>query len=276
MKTKLLYIAAIFTVACSKESMEAQIITITPDDTVIITTPATVTIDNTQYTNVDVPSIPIVGQGTVTETITDVSKPDDTEPSFSYYYAIQPEQHWVAKGYTDGAGFGQFLRPNATEIPQSPDRIQAVAFTQMSQSDISGFNVLYTDAYTTTGIKSALDEALGLMDEGFAHDSEHIYLHSADGFAYGFGGLAVGDGIVVADTYGLTNYLLIHEFAHNFQAANFSVDTWSSLQQNHYISDYGTTAVSEYIADAFAYYYTNQPLPQAVVDQIQLELQRYN
>lgn len=287
---KMLYIAAALSMAsCAKDEIYSQefisvhkttsqttTTTITPTITDVKTETSTPTVaimtvetpaQTLTYQVISIEGVPtIMGNGSVTETAYLDSKGD-----IFYNYETTPAEGWALTGYEDELGNIQWAQSLGSEFNY---RINTFRFLPVRQIAIHGVTLhIYGSPNTSDAtIIQSVNEGLAPLNNNTLQYVHNI--HITEQTPYFFGGLGLSDGFVLNGTGALTPYVITHESGHVFAANDdrYNHNTWTSLHANHYVSQYGETAVFEYFAEAFAYYYTGNAIPDAVRNELELIL----
>lgn len=216
---------------------------------------------------------PVVGQGSViVSSITDAKGDTFTD------YLFIPAPGWRVSGYTS-EGSTQYINTNS--LPSQSVPIQGVRFIEVTPFDYMGVSIHLDTAeieLTEAAVRAKLNDIIGII--GIEIFSLLDIVTITDESPYFFSGLASTridngarvDEIIINGNYAFNNYVLLHEIGHIFSTNNNDYDhgVWTSLQANNYVSQYGDSAVFEYFAEAFAFYFDGRrdSLPQPVIDEL--------
>ena len=255
----------------------ALLLTVSATGQITYTSTST-TISGATYSNVDNIGQPAInGNGNVTESFI-----RDIKDDVFYEYQINSANGWGLTGYSSGSNFswgGDFI-PHGHQY-----RVSEFTFLPLRNIAIQGATVKvwgdirFSDAYMTQIITSGLD----LLTSDSRDYIETIHITQSQ--RYPFSGLALHDGFVINGEGSINDYLITHEAGHVFEGRDSRIDydvndyngLWNRFHRDHFISDYGASALVEYIAEAFAFYHLNMPnrVPQPVWDELQRIFNKY-
>ena len=175
----------------------------------------------------------------------------------------------IAVGLTDADGnytVQTLLWEDGTTGVGIPDTSTVETFVgSFTTIEHRGIEMVIQDTVISTGLTDTLDAALDLVGDNWSSD-RIFYINTHGSYTF-YSGLANGTEFIIAGNVGVQT--LIHEDGHNYDAQNPSygeaINPFFNIASQ--VSTYAATAISEYRAEVYAYYYASRGnLPSALVD----------
>ena len=263
----LLYIAALVIVGCSKPTMD--------DGNNIIERNSDTAISQTPTTTIN---------GSNTDTTTDTSESTSIRIEAENGHVIRAEildskGHVAAYNYAlhpnDGFRLASFSRPGTgfeygegQEI-ETTEELDTFIFSEFVTFEYNGriFDVELSQIQRREVLEREWDLAVSyatgdLLD----YDNRFVILEPR---GYYFGARAHNDYTIYGATWAFEAGVILHEIAHVWsnESPFINWNDFAQLMGDNHVSDYGATALSEYIAEAVAHYLLpDHTVPQAIAD----------
>ena len=281
---KLLYTAllGIAITSCGKPTMDDTFIappitTQTPKDDGTTTNTATTTVEQTATATTS----------TETETVAETSgnridfdggyviriAESDPKGNITYNFEVYPDENYKLAAYSIGDSYGYDEGTLQGDIDE-------FIFAEFITFEYNGrtFEVEASNAQHIDYYKAQWDLAKADMagTDGGDYDNRFVILQSRN---YFFGALAQED-YTIYRTSSFERGTILHEIGHVWSLRNDSpidLDEWRQLMQDHHVSNYGATALFEYIAEAFAHHFlvkAGDPY-HAIPDAVREKLESY-
>ena len=200
------------------------------------------------------------------------SSHDDGKGNVNHIYLKDPNYdngRIIAVGLTDASGnytIQTLLWEDGAAGVGIPDTSTVETFVgSFTTIEHRGIEMVIQDNVISTGLTDTLDRALDLVGDNWS--SRRIFYIATHGSYTFYSGLANGTEFIIAGNVGVQT--LIHEDGHNYDSQNpafgEAINPFFNIASQ--VSTYAATAISEYRAEVYAYYYASRGnLPTVLVN----------